>query len=133
MPKLIELSTIGSPQLGYISVVEANNHSPFDIKRVYWTYFTPNEVQRGGHAHKNLEQIIFAVSGTIEFKTEDAAGNKQEFVLNKPHVGLYFPKLVWREIRFSHNAVLLCLASEIFLEEDYIRVYDEFLEYRKNL
>ena len=130
-PKLLDLPTIGSSQLGYISVAEFSENIPFEIKRAYWTYYTPHDVERGGHAHKKLEQMIFAVSGVIEMNTEDRQGNKEKFVLNKPHVGLYFPSLVWRNIRFSHNAVLLCLASRLFEEDDYLRDHDMFLMYCK--
>lgn len=124
--RLIEFPTIGSSALGFISVAECNKNVPFEIKRVYWTYFTPNDVQRGGHAHRQLEQVIFAVSGTIEFNVEDEAGNKSVFVLDKPHKGLYIPKRTWRDIKFSHSAVLLCIASEIYDEKDYIRDYEVF-------
>lgn len=75
-----------------------------------------------------MQQLIFAVSGNISFYTEDQFGNKSEFHLSDPHTGLYIPQMVWREIKFSHNAVLLCLASMPFMEEDYIRNYEEFLE-----
>lgn len=125
-PKLIEFSSIGDSSLGFITVTEANKNVPFDIKRVYWTYFTPNNVKRGGHAHKELQQIIFAVGGQIEFFTETFAGVKKHFILNQPHVGLYIPPMIWRDIKFSHNAVLLCLASKEYSEKDYIRDYFEF-------
>lgn len=125
-PHLVEYPKIGSPSLGYISVAEAKYDFPFEIKRVYWTYYTPNEVTRGGHAHKRLEQLIFAVSGSITFDVEDANGINHTFELDKPHVGLYLPPLTWREIKFSHNAVLLCLASDLFDETDYIRNYSDF-------
>lgn len=128
MVKQIEFGKLGSPTLGFISVVEAEKNVSFKIKRVYWTYFTPNEVQRGGHAHKNLEQLIFAVSGRIEIETIDKNGERGLFVLDKPNIGLYLPPLVWRDIRFSHSSVLLCLASDFYLEEDYIRSYPYFLE-----
>ena len=126
LPKLIEFLKIGSSALGYITVAEAQNNVPFEIKRVYWTYFTPNDVQRGGHAHKELEQLIFAVSGRIDFYLESKEGHKENFVLDNPNIGLYIPKLYWREIKFSHSAVLLCLASEIYNEEDYFRSYSDF-------
>lgn len=129
MVREIELKKIGSPLLGYISVAEAEKNVSFKISRVYWTYFTPNEVQRGGHAHKNLEQLIFAVSGRIEIDTIDNTGRERLFVLDKPNIGLYLPPLVWRDIRFSHSAVLLCLASDYYDEDDYIRSYSFFLEY----
>lgn len=125
-PQIIEFPAIGSSELGFITVAEQQLNVPFDIKRVYWTYYTPNNVIRGGHAHKNLEQLIFAVAGSIEFVTEDLYGNKMEFVLDKPQIGLYIPKLIWREIKFSHSAVLLCLASELYVEDDYIRDYKKY-------
>lgn len=130
-PNIIKLSKIGSSVLGYITVAEENLNIPFNIKRVYWTYFTPQDVHRGGHAHKELEQMIFAVSGTIEFTTEDIYGNTETFILDSPEKGLYIPSKIWRDIKFSHNAVLLCLASEFYIEEDYIRDYDEFKKLMK--
>ena len=128
-PVIIDFPGIGSSQLGFISVAEQGINVPFEIKRVYWTYFTPNEVKRGGHAHIKLEQIVFAVSGIIKLNTEDVFGNKLEFILDRPYMGLYIPKLTWRDIEFSHSAVLLCLASCIYQEDDYIRDYEEFKTY----
>ena len=125
-PQYLSFNKIGSPNLGYISVAETQKNIPFDIKRVYWTYYTPQDVTRGGHAHLQLEQVIVAVSGTIAFMTEDLQGNKTEFVLDSPERGLYIPKHIWRDIKFSHNAVLLCLASEKYTEDDYIREYETF-------
>lgn len=129
-PALIEFSKIGSPALGYISVAQ-NSALPFVIKRVYWTYFTPDSVIRGHHAHHELEQIIFATSGRIEFQLEDTAGATEDFVLDSPNVGLYIPRRYWRTIKFSHNAVLLCLASMEYSEDDYIRDYHEFKQLRE--
>tara|TARA_R110002124_G_scaffold189507_2_gene356861 strand:- start:636 stop:1031 length:396 start_codon:yes stop_codon:yes gene_type:complete len=126
---MIQFGKIGSTQLGYISVAEVQDNVPFEIKRVYWTYYTPQDVIRGGHAHRALEQIIVAVSGTIIFNTEDKEGNKEEFILDSPDKALFIPNLVWRDIKFSHSAVLLCLASELFEEDDYFRDYNEFLNY----
>lgn len=127
-PHLIEFPKIGSPSLGYISVAQTYDSIPFEIKRVYWTYYTPNDVLRGGHAHKSLHQVIFAVSGSISFKVEDNEREIHEFELNKPHFGLHLPPFTWREIQFSHNAVLLCLASEHYDEDDYIREYNDFVK-----
>ncbi|WPO90725.1 sugar 3,4-ketoisomerase [Chryseobacterium sp. HR92] len=123
------MNKIGSPELGYITISEAQKDVPFDIKRVYWTYYTPQDVSRGGHAHKNLQQLIVAVAGTITFNTEDKDGKKEVFVLDSPNTGLYIPKLVWRDIKFSHSAVLLCLASELYDEDDYFRNYQDFKDY----
>ncbi|MBB6500978.1 sugar 3,4-ketoisomerase [Pedobacter cryoconitis] len=120
---------IGSSELGYITIAENQRNMPFDFKRLYWTYFTPQDVVRGGHAHKDLQQVIFAVSGIITFNTEDCQGNKETFILDHPAKGLYIPNLVWRDIHFSHTAVLLCLASEYYVEEEYIRNYREFKNY----
>ena len=131
-PYLIDFNKIGSPNLGYISVGENHENIPFEIKRVYWTYYTPQDVTRGGHAHYDLEQVIVAVSGTITFTTEDLKGKQAEFILDSPDKGLYIPKLIWRDIKFSHNAVLLCMASEKYLEADYIRDYETFIKSRKD-
>lgn len=125
-PHLINFNKIGSPNLGYISVGENHEDIPFEIKRVYWTYYTPQDITRGGHAHYNLEQVIVAVSGIITFNTEDLKGNKADFILDSPDKGLYIPKLIWRDIKFSHNAVLVCMASEKYIESDYIRDYKTF-------
>jgi dTDP-4-dehydrorhamnose 3,5-epimerase-like enzyme len=120
---LIQFEKRGSSSLGYITVAEK---LPFQIKRVYWTYYAPHEVIRGHHAHKELEQIIFAVSGSISFELENLKGEKQSFLLDKPNTGLFIPRLHWRTMEFSHNAVLLCLASEEYDEDDYIRDYTAF-------
>ncbi|WP_207511679.1 sugar 3,4-ketoisomerase [Longitalea luteola] len=125
-PHLVSLKSIGDPSIGYITISEIQKDIPFEIKRVYWTYYTPQNVKRGYHAHKKLRQIIFAVSGNIRFTVECQDGKKHVFVLDQPHVGLYLPPYTWREIQFSHNAVLLCLASEWFEESDYIREYNIF-------
>ena len=127
-PYLFQLNKIGDPTLGYISVIENEGNIPFEIKRVYWTYYTPQDIIRGGHAHFDLEQVIVAVSGTITFTTEDLKGNKAEFILDSPDKGLYIPKQIWRDIKFSHNAVLLCMASKKYIASDYIRDYKTFLE-----
>ena len=131
-PHLINFNKIGSPNLGYISVGENHENIPFELKRVYWTYYTPQDVTRGGHAHYDLEQVIVAVSGTITFTTEDLQGNQQEFILDSPDKGLYIPKLIWRDIKFSHNAVILCMASEKYIESDYIRDYETFIKSGKD-
>ncbi|RZK34660.1 MAG: WxcM-like domain-containing protein [Hymenobacter sp.] len=125
VPRLIELAKIGSPTLGYITVSQ-NSELPFAIKRVYWTYFTPDSVIRGHHAHHELEQLIFATSGRIEFTLEGLDGQEELFVLDSPNVGLYIPSYYWRTIKFSHNAVLMCLASMEYVEGEYIRDYEEF-------
>lgn len=118
------LPKIGEPALGYITVA-SNSQLPFKPKRVYWTYFTPDSVERGNHAHKKLRQIIVAVNGSIEFKLESTTGKKFNFKLDSPDKALYIPEKYWRTIRFSHNAVLLCLASLEYDKDDYIREYQD--------
>ena len=126
-PRLIEFSEIGNSSLGYITVAEYQKGIPFEIRRVYWTYYTPHNVVRGNHAHQKLEQVIFALSGNIELYLKNRVGDKFEFRLDKPNVGLYIPNGFWRTIKLSHNAVLLCLASRVYEEEDYIRDYNDFM------
>ncbi len=124
-PQIINFSKIGNSSLGYISLAE-NETLPFEVKRIYWTYFTPEDVERGGHSHINLEQILIAMAGTIIVKTEMPGGVKNTFVLDSPSKGLLIPKLCWREMKYTHNAVQMCIASIIYDESDYIRDYEEF-------
>lgn len=116
---------------GYLSVVENDLDIPFDIKRIYYLYMVP-EVARGAHAHKALQQLLIATSGSVEVIMDDGQ-NKMSFLLDKPWKGLLIPPGLWRDLEnFSHDAVLLCLASEKYEEKDYIRDYNEFLEYKKS-
>lgn len=127
IPHIIELNKIGKSEIGYISFLEENSKEiPFNIKRVFWTYFTPESVVRGGHAHKTTIQAIVAVSGTIIFDIQGQKEFKEIFTLDSPNKLLIIPTLYWSDIKFSHNAVLLCLASEEFNEKEYIRDYNEF-------
>jgi len=125
-PSIIKFNQLGSTEIGYISIAEVKRKIPFEVKRVYWTYYTPNHVIRGGHSHKKLYQLIVAVNGVIEFSFEDIKGNKYKYSLDKPSLGLLIPPGYWRTIRFSHNAVMLCIASDYYDETDYIRNYSEF-------
>ncbi|HEY6161622.1 MAG TPA: FdtA/QdtA family cupin domain-containing protein [Bacteroidia bacterium] len=129
-PYIIEFSSIGSSDLGFITVAEYPKNIPFEVKRTYWTYFTPHHVERGNHAHKELEQVVVAVCGSIEFELESQEGKKSNFRLDNPDKALFIPKRYWRTIRFTHNAVLLCLASLEYSAEDYIRDYEEFKKHR---
>ena len=124
-PRIINFPKIGDSALGYISLAE-NETLPFKVERIYWTYFTPEDVERGGHAHYKLEQILVAVAGKITINTEMPGGLKNTFVLDVPHQGLMIPKLCWREMKYTHNAVQMCIASIVYEERDYIRDYKEF-------
>lgn len=124
-PYLIEFPKLGQSQIGYISVAEKAN-LPFEIKRIYWTYFTPENVERGGHAHYELEQILVAVAGRVTVGIELLNGEIKEYVLDHPDIGLYIPKMAWRTLKYSHNAVQMCIASMAYEESDYIRDYAKF-------
>jgi len=129
-PRIIDFESIGSADIGYISVAEGDS-LPFEVKRVYWTYYTPQDVERGNHAHKNLQQILVAVSGVIDLKIETASGETYHFVLDSPTRGVYLPSMCWRTIKYSHNAVQMCLANMEYDESDYIRDFNEFTEDRQ--
>jgi hypothetical protein len=126
-PYLIHFKSIGKSDIGYISIAEKET-LPFVPRRIYWTYYTPEDVKRGYHSHYNLEQILVAVAGRITVITEMRSGEKKEFVLDSPKVGLYIPKMCWRMMQYSHNAVQMCIASDEYDENDYIRDYQEFLK-----
>lgn len=125
VPQIIEFPKLGKSEIGYISIAEKAN-LPFPIKRAFWTYYTPEEVIRGKHAHFELEQILIAVSGRIRIFTESIEGVKEEFELTKPNQGIFIPKMNWHTMQFSHDAVLLSLSSMEYNESDYIRDYNDF-------
>ena len=129
-PQFIHFPKIGDSSTGYISIAEKEN-LPFIPKRIYWTYFTPESVERGGHAHINLKQILVAVSGTINLQIETFEGEIFDFTLDSPDIGVYVPKKSWRTMKYSHNAVQMCIASIEYEEKDYIRDYDKFNKLRK--
>ena len=128
---MLELDRHHSNRKGNLTVVENGKTLPFDVKRVYYLYDIPGGESRGAHAHKELTQMIVAVSGSFRVTLDD--GNvKRSFILNRPYQGLYVKPGIWRDLDdFSAGAVCMVLASEIYKKEDYIRSYDEFIEFRK--
>lgn len=124
--ELINLKAFGDER-GKLISLESSKNIPFDIKRVYYIFDTLPEQTRGCHAHRELEQIIVAIDGACQFVLDDGK-NRQEIWLNRPDVGLYIGKNIWREMRhFSYGCKLMILASTYYDEKEYIRDYDEFL------
>jgi dTDP-4-dehydrorhamnose 3,5-epimerase-like enzyme len=110
-----------------LAVIEKDTY-PFHIKRVYYLYDVPSDAYRGGHAHKEVHELLIALSGSFEVLLDNGKA-KQKVMLNKPNKGLLIPTGVWRELdNFSSGAVCLVLASEEFDESDYIRNYDAFID-----
>lgn len=122
----IILPQIRDPR-GDLTFVEGGNHIPFDIRRVYYLYNVPVDSERGGHAHRDLEQVVFALSGSFRMKIDDGQ-TKSEYWLRDPRKGLHISRLVWREMdAFSQGAVCMVLASLPYDEADYFRDYGDFL------
>jgi dTDP-4-dehydrorhamnose 3,5-epimerase-like enzyme len=125
--RIIELPKITDPR-GNLTFVESGRHIPFETKRVYYLYDVPGGETRGGHAHRQLEQLVIAASGSFEVVIDDGK-DRRSFYLNRSYYGLYIPRLVWRELQnFSSGSVCLVLASEFYDESDYYRDYDEFVQ-----
>ena len=114
---------------GYLSVIEGGDDIPFEIKRIYYLYMVP-EAARGAHAHKQLQQLLVATSGSVDITLDDGK-EKKTFHLDRPWKGLLVVPGLWRDLdNFSGGTVLMCLASEHYEAEDYIRDYDAFLKYK---
>lgn len=114
---------------GFLSVIEGGVDVPFEIKRVYYLYLVP-EAARGAHAHKQLQQLMIATSGSVHVTLDDGY-NKKTFVLDKPWKGLFVASGLWRTLdNFSGGAVCMVLASERYDVDDYIRDYEEFKNYK---
>ena len=129
--KIIELPKIADPR-GNLTFIEGGNHIPFDIKRVYYLYDVPGGAARGGHAHKNLQQLLIAMSGSFDVVLTDGK-EKRRIHLNRSYFGLYIPTMLWREIdNFSSGAVCMVLAADTYKESDYYRDYADYLNALKN-
>lgn len=124
---IVELPKITDPR-GNLTFIEGVQHVPFEIKRVYYLYDVPGGAERGGHAHKALEQLIIAMSGSFDVVLDDGH-QKQRFHLNRSYYGLYICPMIWRELdNFSSGSVCMVLASNLYDEADYYRDYQDFLE-----
>lgn len=124
--RMMDLPQIHDPR-GDLTFIEGGNHIPFDIARVYYLYNVPVDAERGGHAHRELQQVVFALSGSFRMKIDDGH-QKSEFWLRDPRRGLFIDRLIWREMdAFSQGAVCMVLASKPYDEADYYREYGDFL------
>ncbi|APX14029.1 sugar 3,4-ketoisomerase [Tateyamaria omphalii] len=124
--RMIDLPIVSDPR-GDLTFMEGGRHVPFDIRRVYYLYNVPVDSERGGHAHRELEQVIFALSGSFRMKIDDGT-TQADVWLRNPRKGLYIKNMVWREMdNFSQGAVCMVLASHFYDEADYYRDYSEFL------
>ena len=123
--KFIELPKISDVR-GNLTFIEGDRHVPFDIKRVYYLYDVPGGAERGGHAHKELHQLIVAMSGSFDVVLDDGK-EKKRFHLNRSYQGLYVCPMIWRELdNFSSGSVSIVLASNYYDESDYYREYSDF-------
>lgn len=130
-PRIIDLSKITDPR-GNLSVIEEMKDIPFKIERTYWIYDVPGGESRGGHAYRQNQEFIVALSGSFDVVLDDGK-EERVFSLNRSYKGLYVPKGMWREItNFSTNSLALALSSTKYDERDYIRDRQEFLRYVAN-
>ena len=128
--QFLELNQVFTEGQGSIVVCDEQTGFPFTPKRVYYLYDVPNQAERGGHAHRELRQVMVAISGAFEVVVNDGQAEKV-FRLDQPNQGLYFPPGLWRELRgFSGGAICLVLASEEYAESDYIRSEEEFVAFK---
>ena len=127
--KLINLPKIEDPR-GNLSFIEEENHIPFKIERTYWIYDVPGGQVRGGHAFKKQLEFIVALSGSFDVVVDDGR-KKQTFSLNRSYYGMYLPAGLWREMEnFSTNSLAMVISSTLFSEDDYIREYPDFINYK---
>jgi len=123
--RIVDLPKITDSR-GNLTFIESGHHVPFDIKRVYYLYDVPGGANRGGHAHRQLHQLMIAMSGSFDVHLDDGR-DKRLFHLNRSYFGLYICPMIWREIdNFSSGSVCMVLASNFYTESDYYRDYDDF-------
>ena len=126
--QMLEFPQFGDNR-GHLVIVEGRQNIPFEIKRVFYIYGSDKDVIRGQHANRRSEFVLINVSGTSKVKVKDGKGNEAIFYLNRPHTGIFLPKMVWKEMYdFSEDSVLLCLSSEHYDSSEYIRKYDDFVK-----
>lgn len=125
---VINIKTIPTENMGSLSFFEELKDISFEIKRIYYTYNVPTQTKRGGHAHKDLQQILFCPYGKIKVFLDNGY-EKEEFILDSPNKGLIIGNNIWRDMVWEQeNSVLCVAASKLYNEKDYIRDYEEFLD-----
>ncbi len=113
---------------GRLVIVEGGMDIPFEVKRIFYIYGSDKTVVRGQHANRKTQFVLINVAGQSKVKVKDGKGNEIVFTLNRPHTGIYLPQMVWKDMYdFSEDSILLCLASEHYDPEEYIRDYDKFM------
>lgn len=128
LAEMLEFSQKGDER-GRLVIVEGMEDIPFEIKRIFYIYGSDKDVIRGQHANRESEFVLINVSGSSKVKVMDGKGNEAVFSLNRPRLGIYLPKMVWKEMYdFSEDSVLLCLASTHYDSSEYIRNYDDFVK-----
>jgi len=131
LPELVDLPKIDDPR-GNLTFIEEELHLPFSIRRVYWIYDVPGGQTRGGHAFREQQEMIVALSGSFDVVIDDGDESRR-FHLNRSYFGLYVPNGLWRFLdNFSTNSVAMVLSSTYYDENDYIRDFGEYVRYRKN-
>lgn len=126
--KMLDFQQKGDER-GKLVVIEGGIDIPFDIKRAFYIFGSDNQVIRGQHANRKTEFVLINVAGSSKVKVKDGMGNEAIYCLNRPHTGVYLPTMVWKDMYdFSEDSVLLCLASEHYNTEEYIRDYKKFEE-----
>ena len=124
---MVNLPRVSDPR-GNLTFIESEGHVPFQIMRVYYLYDVPGGETRGGHAHRECESLLIAVSGSFEVVLDDGY-DRRSFIMNRAYSAIYIPRMVWRElVNFSSGSVCVVLASEHYDEDDYYRDYDEFVK-----
>lgn len=128
--RILDFPRVNDPR-GNLTFIEGGRHVPFEIKRVYYLYDVPGGAERGGHAHKDLHQLIIAMSGSFDVILNDGGAQKR-FHLNRSYFGLYICPMIWRELdNFSSGSVCMVLASNLYDEGDYYRDFQSFVKARQ--
>lgn len=128
LAQMLEFQQKGDDR-GHLVIVEGLKDIPFEIKRIFYIYGSDKDVVRGQHANRESEFVLINVAGTSKVKVKDGKGNEAVYSLNRPHTGIYLPRMVWKDMYdFSEDSVLLCLASTNYNAAEYIRDYNEFVK-----